>query len=261
MARFARDILSRMHLLVKKLEVQLGPDTADLSLRIGIHSGPITAGVLRGERARFQLFGDTIQVAQKIKATSGVGRIQVSKQFAELLQDSGKADWLRPREGTMPGDMETFWLMSKANSHMHTSSHETSESGSLVELTGIMETKKERLIDWCCETLQKLLKQIAVSRSASGKHVFTQEASPDFSQSFGSDFLEEVKDIITLPEYDAALESKQQDLDSFELSDDIVDELRTYVSCIANMYRENDFHNFGKRGLFELDTEYRWLVS
>jgi class 3 adenylate cyclase len=32
--------------------------TADLALRVGLNSGPTTAGVLRGEKSRFQLFGD-----------------------------------------------------------------------------------------------------------------------------------------------------------------------------------------------------------
>jgi Adenylate and Guanylate cyclase catalytic domain len=32
--------------------------TADLALRIGLNSGPTTAGVLSGEKSRFQLFGD-----------------------------------------------------------------------------------------------------------------------------------------------------------------------------------------------------------
>ena len=59
MARFARDCLAKMKLLVVKLEVPLGPGTADLSMRFGLHSGPVTAGVLRGEKSRFQLFGDT----------------------------------------------------------------------------------------------------------------------------------------------------------------------------------------------------------
>ena len=44
MARFARDCLRCMRDAVNKLELSLGPDTADLQLRIGIHSGPITAG-------------------------------------------------------------------------------------------------------------------------------------------------------------------------------------------------------------------------
>ena len=32
-----------------------GPDTEELELRIGISSGPVTAGVLKGDRARFQV--------------------------------------------------------------------------------------------------------------------------------------------------------------------------------------------------------------
>lgn len=59
MARFARDIQARHSALAKQLEVMLGPDTADLGFRIGLHSGPVTGGVLRGQNSRFQLFGDT----------------------------------------------------------------------------------------------------------------------------------------------------------------------------------------------------------
>jgi len=60
MARFATNCLTKMNSLLHSLEVELGPDTAELGMRFGLHSGPVTAGVLRGERARFQLFGDTV---------------------------------------------------------------------------------------------------------------------------------------------------------------------------------------------------------
>ena len=58
MAWFARDCLYRLNNILVELEQRLGPDTADLGMRVGLHSGPIIAGVLRGDRARFQLFGD-----------------------------------------------------------------------------------------------------------------------------------------------------------------------------------------------------------
>jgi class 3 adenylate cyclase len=54
MVKFARECLQRMHVLVRQLEVSLGPGTSALDMRFGLHSGAVTAGVLRGERSRFQ---------------------------------------------------------------------------------------------------------------------------------------------------------------------------------------------------------------
>ena len=84
-AKFARACVDSMSKLTRRLEVTLGyvtllfpsfdhllcsyvlrsvcsfsPDTTDLELRIGIHTGQVTAGILKGERSRFQLFGDTV---------------------------------------------------------------------------------------------------------------------------------------------------------------------------------------------------------
>ena len=55
MARFARDCLYRFSILTKQLETSLGPGTGDLGLRVGLHSGAVTAGVLRTDNARFQV--------------------------------------------------------------------------------------------------------------------------------------------------------------------------------------------------------------
>ena len=116
MARFARDCQVQMATVVQVLEDSLGEDTAQLTLRIGLHSGPCTAGVLRGEKSRFQLFGDTMNTASRMESTGLPNRIQVSQETADLLIMAGKADWLQTRPDKViakgKGELQTYWLAS-----------------------------------------------------------------------------------------------------------------------------------------------------
>ncbi|CAB9519277.1 Receptor-type guanylate cyclase gcy [Seminavis robusta] len=113
MARFAQDCLEKFHELVTMLDVDL-PGTAALELRTGLHSGPVTAGVLRGERARFQLFGDTVNTTSRIESTGEGSRIHLSQQFADELIKCDKGHWVVPREYKVQakgkGTLSTFWL-------------------------------------------------------------------------------------------------------------------------------------------------------
>ena len=53
--------------------------------------------VLRGDKARFQLFGDTVNTAARMESTGIAGRIQCSVKTADLIIASGRSDWLSPR--------------------------------------------------------------------------------------------------------------------------------------------------------------------
>ena len=114
MARFAVQCIKTMERVTKSLEVQLGPDTTELCLRVGLHSGPVTGGVLRGERARFQLFGDTMITASRIESTGKPRQIHLSQETANLLKGSTRAAWITPRTDIVhvqgKGDLRTFWL-------------------------------------------------------------------------------------------------------------------------------------------------------
>lgn len=90
-----------MKRLTHHLELTLGPGTSELSLRIGLHSGPVTAGVLRGEKSRFQLFGETMNTARRMESTGDAGKIHVSEETARLLKAGGKGYWLTKRQGTI----------------------------------------------------------------------------------------------------------------------------------------------------------------
>lgn len=52
MVKFSKDVLIKMKKLTRELDSSLGPDTSTLAMRVGIHSGPVTAGILRGEKGK-----------------------------------------------------------------------------------------------------------------------------------------------------------------------------------------------------------------
>lgn len=119
-AKFARDVVAEMGAQLRKLEMSLGPDTTHLSVRIGIHSGKVTAGLLRGDKSRYQLFGDTVNFASRMQSTSKIGCIQASEASAQLLQEYGKSKWVKRRLDPIEikgkaGLYNAYWIKPKSS--------------------------------------------------------------------------------------------------------------------------------------------------
>ena len=274
MARFAQDCNAKLMRLVKQLEVTLGPDTGDLSMRFGLHSGPVTAGVLRGERARFQLFGETMNTAARIESTGERGKIHISQETTDLLIASGKKHWLNKRAEKVSakgkGVLQTYWLDMRAGTKatgsvvsMSSASDVNPEedAGTLLQMSrhgdddalrqatyvdypklAKVDEKVARLVDWNVDLLRRSLKQIVARRDVAlgGEEL----DSPCLATAPGSTVLEEVKEIITLPNFNDQSSQNEVDSDSIDLGEDVKAELHDYVATIALMYRENPFHNF-----------------
>ncbi|CAB9519167.1 Receptor-type guanylate cyclase gcy [Seminavis robusta] len=248
MARFATDCMHRMHKLVKALEVTLGPDTSDLGIRVGLHSGQVTAGVLRGDKGRFQLFGDTMNTASRMESTGVRNKIQVSQETADLLTAAGKGGWLVPRKDMITakgkGTLQTYFLKilskSQGSAEFNMQKVRGSDHGNLRVQE---ETKMHRLVDWNVEVLCQLIKRIVARRAAA--MVEQKPYTPDF-HSFDSAKmpLDEVAQIIKLPDLDGTAVKRQVDSECIELDGDVMAQLKDLVTKIATMYHSNFFHNF-----------------
>ena len=112
LTQFAFECRTKVREVCSDLEAE-GLDTAKLDMRFGIHSGAITAGILRGTKSRFELFGDTINTASRMESTGQAGKIQLSEETAELLRFDNKGTWLTKREDKVAakgkGMLQTWW--------------------------------------------------------------------------------------------------------------------------------------------------------
>ena len=264
MVRFATDCMNKMLALAKHLDIIYGPDTSDLSLRIGIHSGPVTGGFLKGKGARFQLFGDTMNTTSRIESAGEPGRIHCSKETADLIVAAGKAKWVEKRENTIytkgKGEMQTYWidttkknrarrLHSTSGSSSAPSTDESTENSEMRDSVANREKdasgdKKNRLVTFNLEVLLRLLKQVVAWRTSSPPTIYadidvSRQEDPNATMP-----LDEVKEIIALPPFDRRAAKRKVDIEQVVIPPVVVNQMLVYVTRIAYMYRNNPFHNF-----------------
>jgi len=84
-----------------------------LSLRVGIHTGEVVAGVIGSRKFSYDVWGDTVNIANRMQTQGLAGRIQVSEATHERL----KYAYEFKRRGTIRvrgrGRMATYWLLDR----------------------------------------------------------------------------------------------------------------------------------------------------
>jgi adenylate cyclase len=86
----------------------------DLRMRLGIHSGPVVAGVIWQRKFTYDLWGDTVNIASRMESQGLPGHIQISADTRARLGRRFRVEGRGLIDVKGRGDMETYLLLGRS---------------------------------------------------------------------------------------------------------------------------------------------------
>jgi adenylate cyclase len=84
-----------------------------LQMRVGVASGPVTAGIIGTHKFAYDLWGDTVNTASRMESSGLPGEIQLAPSTYELLRDTYRCRPRGPVRVKGKAEMITFLLLGR----------------------------------------------------------------------------------------------------------------------------------------------------
>lgn len=106
------EAIAEMALDIQSVIAQFKADNdKSLSMRIGVHTGPVVAGVIGKQKFSYDLWGDTVNIAHRMESHGLSGHIQVTATTYERLRDKYLFEERGMIEVKGKGKMMTYFLL------------------------------------------------------------------------------------------------------------------------------------------------------
>ena len=124
----AKAVVSTALLMLEAMDRFNKANNTELMMRIGIHSGPVVAGVIGKHKFTYDLWGNTVNVSSRMESSGTPGRVHISAQTAELLGDDFALESRGLAQAKALGEVATFYVNGPKNSVPRLSSTQQDQS-------------------------------------------------------------------------------------------------------------------------------------
>lgn len=91
-------------------ELNSGDNFNHFEVRIGIHSGPVVAGIVGIKKWQYDIWGDTVNIASRMESNSEPGRINISESTYNLIKDEFPCEYRGEIEVKNRGSLRMYFI-------------------------------------------------------------------------------------------------------------------------------------------------------
>ncbi|MES2559504.1 MAG: adenylate/guanylate cyclase domain-containing protein [Bacteroidota bacterium] len=96
------------------LDIQqyMAQNNGKFQIRIGLHSGPVVAGIVGVKKYAFDIWGDTVNMAARMEQNSEAGKINISAATYELIKDDFTCEYRGKINAKNKGEVDMYFVVS-----------------------------------------------------------------------------------------------------------------------------------------------------
>ncbi len=79
-------------------------------LRLGVHTGPVIAGIVGTKKFAYDIWGDTVNIASRMESSGEVGRVNISASTYELIKDKIDCEYRGKITAKNKGEIEMYFV-------------------------------------------------------------------------------------------------------------------------------------------------------
>ncbi len=96
--------------MLREKEKRIAEGRTIFEIRIGIHTGPVVAGIVGIKKFAYDIWGNTVNIASRMESSGMAGQVNISAATYELVKDKFKCTYRGKLEAKGKGEIDMYFV-------------------------------------------------------------------------------------------------------------------------------------------------------